>query len=186
MPGTDKCPNDFEGHYTLLSSDTVNGLTQLYDRKNSCKKFIARQNENHIRSRIRSFYIDEKAVSRLFVGRNINEGPGAREGSRPRLRYIDRTKEHGLQEEGLYLAGRFGTGKTILDVLSGRWAGEGGFSGVIVYMPDFVEDLKSLMHEPGKLKETVEMMKETDLLIFDDKGAENLNPWVRDHVLARS
>ncbi|MNI92001.1 Primosomal protein DnaI [compost metagenome] len=27
------------------------------------------------------------------------------------------------------------------------------------------------------------MMKDTDLLIFDDIGAENLNPWARDHVL---
>src|SRR4029453_5378154 len=44
-PGLDKCPNDFEGHYTLLSSDTINGLTQLYDRKVACKKFIARQTE---------------------------------------------------------------------------------------------------------------------------------------------
>lgn len=50
-------------------------------------------------------------------------------------------------------------------------------------MPDFVEDAKALMFEPQKLKETVTLMKEADLLVFDDIGAENLSPWVRDHVL---
>ncbi|MGM0881929.1 MAG: primosomal protein DnaI [Bacillota bacterium] len=183
-PGLEKCPNDFEGHYTLLSSDTVNGHTQLYDRKVACKKFIARQGEDQIRSRIRSFYIDEKALQRGYSSDEIltNDMERAKAVGQV-LRYIDRTKEYGLQEEGLYLAGRFGTGKTFLMCYLLHELAKAGYSGVIVYMPDFVEDLKTLMHEPGKLKETVEMMKETDLLIFDDMGAENLNPWVRDHVL---
>ena len=50
-------------------------------------------------------------------------------------------------------------------------------------MPDFMEDLKSMFAEPQQLKDTIEMLKETDLLVFDDIGAENLNPWARDHVL---
>lgn len=183
-PGLDLCPNDFEGHYTLLSSETLNGLTQLNDRKVACKKFNARQTENQIRSRVRSFYIDEKALQRGYSLDEILESDKERTKAVGQiLRYIDRTKENGLQEEGLYLAGRFGTGKTYLMCYLLHELAKAGYSGVIVYMPDFVEDLKSLMHEPGKLKETVEMMKETDLLIFDDMGAENLNPWVRDHVL---
>lgn len=183
-PGLDLCPNDFEGHYTMLSSDTINGLTQLYDRKVACKKFIARQNEDQIKSRIRSFYIDEKALQRGYSSAEIITKDLERAKAVGQVqRYIDRTKEQGLQEEGLYLAGRFGTGKTFLMCYLLHELAKVGHSGVIVYMPDFVEDLKSLMHEPGKLKETVEMMKETDLLIFDDMGAENLNPWVRDHVL---
>ncbi|WP_424766370.1 primosomal protein DnaI [Paenibacillus sp. sgz302251] len=183
-PGLENCPNDFEGHYTLLSCDTVNGYTQLNDRKAACKKFISRQKEDQIRSRIRSFYIDEKALQRGYSSDEILENdPERMKAVGQVLRYIDRTKEHGLQEEGLYLAGRFGTGKTFLMCYLLHELAKAGYSGVIVYMPDFVEDLKSLMHEPGKLKETVEMMKETDLLIFDDMGAENLNPWVRDHVL---
>lgn len=183
-PGLDLCPNDYEGHYTLLHAETVNGLTQLYDRKVACKKFIARQNEEKIRSRIRSFFVDETALRRGYSSDEILTKDLERAKAVGQiLRYIDRTKEEGLQQEGLYLAGRFGTGKTFLMCYMLNELAKAGFSGVIVYMPDFVEDLKSLMHEPGKLKETVEMMKETDLLIFDDIGAENLNPWVRDHVL---
>lgn len=58
-----------------------------------------------------------------------------------------------------------------------------GLNGVIVYMPDFVEDLKSMIQDGQKLKETTEMLKNCDLLVFDDIGAENLSPWVRDHVM---
>ncbi len=183
-PGLDLCPNDFEGHYTLLHAETINGNTQMYDRKVSCKKFLARQTEEQIRSRIRSFYVDDKALRRVYSSDEILTKDMERAKAVGQLlRYIDRTKEQGLQQEGLYLAGRFGTGKTFLMCYLLQELAKAGYSGVIVYMPDFVEDLKSLMHEPGKLKETVEMMKETDLLIFDDIGAENLNPWVRDHVL---
>jgi len=70
-PGLEKCPNDFQGHYTLLHSETVNGHTQLYDRKVACKKFISRQNEDHIRSRIRSFYVDETALQRGYSSDEI-------------------------------------------------------------------------------------------------------------------
>lgn len=183
-PGLDACPNDYEGHYTLLSSETQNGLTQLYDRKVSCRKFTARQTEEAIRSRIRSFYVDDSALRRVYSSDDILTKDLERAKAVGQvLRYIDRTREQGLGQEGLYLAGRFGTGKTFLMCYLLQELAKAGHSGVIVYMPDFVEDLKALMHEPGKLKETVEMMKETDLLIFDDIGAENLNPWVRDHVL---
>src|SRR5690606_31348365 len=37
--------------------------------------------------------------------------------------------------------------------------------------------------EPQKLKDMIDLLKEADLLVFDDIGAENLSPWVRDHVL---
>lgn len=183
-PGLDNCPNDYEGHYTMLSSESVHGQVQLYDRKVACKKFAARESEQKIRSRIRSFYVDDAALRRGYSSDEILTNDLERAKAVGQLlRYIDRTRENGLQQEGLYLSGRFGTGKTFLMCYMLQELAKLGYSGVIVYMPDFVEDLKSLMHEPGKLKETVEMMKETDLLIFDDIGAENLNPWVRDHVL---
>ncbi|AJY77786.1 primosomal protein DnaI [Paenibacillus beijingensis] len=183
-PGLDRCPNDYEGHYTMLSCSGESGSAQLIDRKAECRKFIARRNEEQIRRRIRSFYVSEKTLQRAYsadeiLTKDLERAPAVMKV----LRYIERTKEQGLQADGLYLAGRFGTGKTFLmGYLLGELA-KSGYSGVIVYMPDFVEDLKSMLGEPGKLKETVDLMKEADLLVFDDIGAENLNPWVRDHVM---
>lgn len=183
-PGLDLCPNDFTGHYTLLQTEEINGEAHLIDRKVGCKKLRASQHEELIRNRIRSFYIDDKALKRQYsadeiLGRDLERAKVV--GSL--LKYIDRTKAEGLSHKGLFLAGDFGVGKTYLMCYALQELAKSGYSGVIVYMPDFVEDLKVLMHEPAKLKETVDLMKETDLLVFDDIGAENLNPWARDHVL---
>ncbi|GIP15649.1 primosomal protein DnaI [Paenibacillus montaniterrae] len=183
-PGLDQCPNDFAGHYTMLQVEDMNGTAQIIDKKVSCKKLRARQHENQLRSRIRSFYVDDKALKRNYsadeiIGNDLERAKSVGE----LLKYIDRTKTEGLTAKGLYLAGNFGVGKTYLMCFVLQELAKSGYSGVIVYMPDFVEDLKVLMHEPAKLKETVDLMKETDLLVFDDIGAENLNPWVRDHVL---
>jgi len=183
-PGLDNCPNDYEGHYTMLSCEQVGSDIQLQDRKAACRKLLARQSESQIRSRVRSFYVDERALSQGYSADEILTKDLKRSKAVMQvLQYIDAAKENGLQHKGLYLAGSFGTGKTFLMCYMLYELAKSGYTGAIVYMPEFVEDLKSLMHEPGKLKETVELMKDTDLLVFDDIGAENLNPWVRDHVM---
>lgn len=183
-PGLERCPNDFEGHYTMLSVETVSGTTYMHDRKVSCKKLIARQNQEAIRERIRSFYIDNTALSHGYSTDEIVDiDPERVEAVGAILQYIRRTQAAGLQQEGLYLVGPFGTGKTFLMCYMLYQLAKSGRSGVIVYMPDFVEDLKSMFAEPQRIKETIDLLKETDLLVFDDIGAENLNPWVRDHVM---
>jgi primosomal protein DnaI len=183
-PGLDSCPNDYEGHYTLLSCETISGRVQMTDRKVTCKRLLSKQSEDQIRSRVRSFYVDERALSQGYSADEIVSKDLERMKAVGQvLNYISKTKEQGLQKEGLYLAGSFGTGKTFLMCYMLHELAKAGYTGAIVYMPDFVEDLKSIMHEQGKLKEMVDLLKETDLLIFDDVGAENLNPWVRDHVL---
>jgi primosomal protein DnaI len=183
-PGLDRCPNDFEGHYTMLTVQEDNGKASLYDFKVSCKKQIARQTQEAIRSRIRSFYVDERALSQGYSPMEIFDKDSAREEAVDQLnQYIFQTREEGLQGSGLYLAGSLGTGKTFLMCYMLHELAKSGFSGAIVYMPDFAEDLKAMFQEPQKLKETIDVLKETDLLVFDDIGAENLNPWLRDHVM---
>lgn len=183
-PGLEQCPNDMQGHYTKLSVETLNGNTQIYDSKVPCKKFLAQQRQDQIRSRIRSFYVDERALNEGYsaleiLNKDISRAPAANKV----LEYIDKTKVEGLQTKGLYLVGKFGTGKTFLMCYLLHELAEAGYTGVIVYMPEFVEDLKSMFQDSQKLKETIEVMKETDILIFDDAGAENINAWARDHVL---
>ena len=183
-PGLDNCPNDFEGHYTLLDVESLSGQPQLNDRKVPCKLQLARETESRIRSRVRSFYVDDRALEQGYSADEIMRKDAERiKAVGQIMRYIDQTKESGLQNNGLYLAGKFGTGKTFLMCYMLHELAKAGFSGVIVYVPEFVEDLKSMFNEPQRIKETVEMMKQTDLLVFDDIGAENLSPWVRDHVL---
>jgi primosomal protein DnaI len=164
--------------------ETAGETTYLHDRKVSCKKLIAKQSQDAIRNRIRSFYIDNTALTHGYSTDEIVDiDPERVEAVGAILKYIRRTQAEGLQKEGLYLVGPFGTGKTFLMCYMLYQLAKSGQSGAIVYMPDFVEDLKSMFSEPQRMKETIDLLKETDLLVFDDIGAENLSPWVRDHVM---
>ncbi|MCM3269455.1 primosomal protein DnaI [Paenibacillus elgii] len=183
-PGLDRCPNDMEGHYTLLNVEPGEDWTRVYDQKVACKKFIAKATQDSVRSRIRSFYVDERALSQGYSSLEIlDKDPDREEAVGRIMQYIVTIRQQGLQPTGLYLAGNFGTGKTFLMCYLLYELAKEGYSGAIVYMPDFAEDLKTMFQDPMKLKETIDVLKETDLLVFDDIGAENLNPWLRDHVM---
>ncbi|NBI28858.1 primosomal protein DnaI [Chengkuizengella marina] len=183
-PGLENCPNDFKGHYTKLTVQNYNEYRQITDQKIACKKLKAYESQELIRKKIRSFYIDERA---LKEGYSLNEIMQKDEQRLPAIialtDYIHQTKKEGLQKKGLYLSGTFGTGKTFLLCYMLNELAKSGHTGVIVYVPDFIEDLKEMMKDTARLKNTIEMLKTTDLLVFDDLGAENINAWARDHVL---
>ncbi|WP_160034823.1 primosomal protein DnaI [Paenibacillus sp. An7] len=183
-PGLANCPNDFQGHYSKLSVEYFNGQPEIIDKKTPCSLQLKSDHDKQVKERIRSFYVDDRTLSEGYnvaeiLRKDLQRAPAVNKV----FRYINDTKQNGLSPEGLYLEGSFGTGKTFLMGYLLHELALLGYTGVIVYMPDFVEDLKSMIQEGQKLKETTEILKNCDLLIFDDIGAENLSPWVRDHVL---
>ncbi len=183
-PGLERCPNDMPGHYTRLDVIGAGADASIADYKVPCSLQSTKSAQDSVRARIQSFYVDEKALNREYALEEIV----SRDAKRAKavdavIDYILNTREKGLQPNGLYLMGDFGTGKTFLASYLLYELAKSGHTGVIVYTPDFVEDLKSMFGEPQKLKETIDLLKETDLLVFDDIGAEHLNAWTRDHVL---
>lgn len=183
-PGLEQCPNELAGHATKLIVETVRGQVMIYDQKVACPKQIVQENEAKIRRRIQSFYVDQSSLTKGYDVKEIVKLDSERATAVGQIiDYIDRTKREGLQPRGLYLQGNLGTGKTFLMCYMLYELAKIGLTGVIVYMPDFAEDLKGMFQEPQKLKETIDLLKKTDLLVFDDIGAENMNPWLRDHVL---
>ncbi|MCD9023966.1 ATP-binding protein [Cohnella silvisoli] len=183
-PGLTNCPNDMQGHSTGINCVQVGGQWQLNDYKTACSKWTANEQQQLIRRRITSFYVDETVFGEQYAESEMIKLDANRAIAVNQLQnYVHTTINHGLQKQGLYLKGDFGTGKTYMAGYLLQKLATAGYSGVIVYMPEFVEDAKALMFEPQKLRETITLMKDADLLVFDDIGAENLTPWVRDHVL---
>ncbi len=183
-PGLERCPNDMQGHYTKVVVDRSGDQPSIADYKVPCRLQVTKSSQDMVRSRIHSFYVDEKALRSEYeideiVSRDLERAAAVE----AVLDYILATRRHGLQPKGLYMLGDFGTGKTFLASYLLYELAKSGLTGVIVYMPDFVEDLKGMFGEPQRLKDTFELLKETDLLVFDDIGAEHLNAWTRDHVL---
>lgn len=183
-PGLDRCPNDMQGHYTSITCTELNAKWQVFDHKTPCGKWLANEHQEQIRRRITCLNSHVELDADSYEAEQMLDLDSEREDAVLQLlAYVNRTRTEGLQKKGLFLMGSFGTGKTYMAAYLLHKLAKEGMTGVIVYMPDFVEDAKALMMEPQKLKETMTLMKETDLLVFDDIGAENLSPWVRDHVI---
>ncbi len=183
-PGLEACPNFVQGHSSRLRVGNMADSVYLYDEKQPCQKFLVSREETQLKSRIKSYYVDHSALHEsLNFDDLLDANPGRAAAVGQVVEYLRHVREHGLPNFGLYLTGSFGRGKTFLMCYLLRELAKLGFTGVIVHMPQFVEEVKSLIQEPVKLRDWVEMLKETDFLVFDDIGSENLTPWVRDHVL---
>jgi primosomal protein DnaI len=87
--------------------------------------------------------------------------------------------------KGVYLHGSFGSGKTyILAALLNELA-KNGTTTVIMYYPQLLRTLKESFNNSNSesYDEMIKKFMESDIVLFDDIGAENLTAWSRDEVL---
>ena len=91
------------------------------------------------------------------------------------LDFLDNYKEG---DKGLYLHGNFGCGKTYLIAATFNELSNNGYKTSIIFWPEFVRDMFS-----QEFKESMEYVKNVDLLLIDDLGAENLTAYNRDEIL---
>ncbi|MBE1554423.1 primosomal protein DnaI [Sporosarcina limicola] len=87
-----------------------------------------------------------------------------------------------LPERGLYFFGPFGIGKSfILGALANELANR-RIRTVAVYVPEFLRDMKQSIQDQS-LNEKIEFVKNAQVLMLDDIGAETMSAWTRDEVL---
>lgn len=84
--------------------------------------------------------------------------------------------------KGLYLSGDFGVGKTYLLAGVATELTKLNQNVILVHMPTFIADLAKSFKE-NTTSSMIDKMKEVDVLMLDDIGAENLSQWSRDDVL---
>ena len=84
--------------------------------------------------------------------------------------------------KGIYLHGAYGTGKSYLLAYLADKLTYLGAEVVFAYYPDFVRQVKSSIAN-GTLEELINLVKDAEVLIFDDFGGEVMTPFIRDEVL---
>lgn len=85
--------------------------------------------------------------------------------------------------QGLYIAGPFGVGKTyILGALANELA-QLGIQVKMVHYPSFVSDAKKGIAD-NKVQDLLNSVKNPDILMIDDIGAESNSAWTRDELLS--
>lgn len=74
---------------------------------------LTQDNQDNIRKRIRSFYVDERVLNGGYDEIDImGKDPRRVSAVNKIFDYITNVKEEGLTSRGIYLHGSFGTGKT--------------------------------------------------------------------------
>ena len=82
---------------------------------------------------------------------------------------------------GLYLSGSFGSGKTyLISALFNELEISKDAITEVVYLP---ETLRNMKEDFSLVEDKVNYLKNVDILLIDDIGAENVTAWGRDEIL---
>ena len=98
------------------------------------------------------------------------------------VKFIEEYK-HNTGMKGLYLNGSFGCGKTYLISAALNELAKQNHKIAIIYYPEFLRSLKESFSEPEIYNEKFKLIKNVELLLIDDIGAETMTEWSRDEVL---
>lgn len=85
------------------------------------------------------------------------------------------------EAKGLYLNGNFGCGKTYLISATFNELAKQNIKSAIIYWPEFLRSLKTSFDSGYNKK--YEYIKNVELLLIDDIGAEEVTGWSRDEIL---
>ena len=85
--------------------------------------------------------------------------------------------------KGLYLNGAFGCGKTYLISACLNELAKKDHKIAIIYYPEFLRSLKESFGDYETYSEKFRLIKNVEILLIDDIGAETMTEWSRDEVL---
>ncbi|MCU5746086.1 primosomal protein DnaI [Staphylococcus sp. SQ8-PEA] len=172
------CPNFVQGHVPELYIENnhfkIRYLQCPCKLKHDEEKYNANlitshhMQRNTLNAQLKDIYMDQR--ERLDVAMAANE-------------ICERIKNGSTENlKGLYLYGPFGTGKSfILCALANQLKRE-KIPSTIVYLPEFIRDLKSGFSD-NTFELRLKKVREANVLILDDIGAEETTTWARDEVI---
>lgn len=88
-----------------------------------------------------------------------------------------------LDQKGLYIYGDMGVGKSfMLAAMAHELSEAKKVATTIIHYPSFTIDVKNGIKD-GSVKEQIDAVKQAEVLVLDDIGAEQFSSWIRDDVL---
>lgn len=172
-----ECKNNVEGHvyYPIIENDEIIfcyipcKYKKELDKKNKYKDNIVlfdmpKEIKN---ASMKDIYIDDP--SRFEVIKWLKG-------------YIDDYLK-GNVRKGMYLTGNFGCGKTYLISALLNELAKKNKKVAIIYFPEFLRSLKESFNDDYEYKNKFNYIKQVELLLIDDIGAETTTTWGRDEVL---
>lgn len=163
MPGYFMRPYENEPQFAYVPCDQKNGI----------------EKQKEIERLIKSHCIPEHILNHTFVSLDI-DGP-RKESIKAALRFCANFKR-GETKKGIYLYGPMGVGKSAICGAMTRELAQRGVDVLMVYVPDFLQEVKSAI-KTNTVEDKLDAMRNVSVLILDDLGAEPLTIWTRDEVI---
>lgn len=110
------------------------------------------------------------------------DGAGRQEALASALDFIESYNNHKGYVPGLYLAGDFGVGKTYLLGAIANELFKSDVRTIIMHFPTFAVEMKNSIGQNNVL-DKVNKIKDSEILMLDDIGADSMSSWIRDEVL---
>jgi primosomal protein DnaI len=171
--GLQECKNQITG-YAYLPFTKNN---TLYFEYKSCKYKNKLNKEEEYLKNVYSFDIPEE-IKKARIKDIYKEDKNRHSAIKWVTKFI---KDYPKFNKGLYLHGNFGCGKTyILAAMINELASR-GYKAAIIFYPEFLRDLKASFNT-SEFGTKFERVKEVELLLIDDLGAENSTAWSRDEI----
>ncbi len=173
-PGIMECPNLFAGHFTAIRYSK-----QFYSYLDKCSKQETKENADYKNRLFRGQHIPDDLYDATF--NNFDPTGGRLDAYEALLRFVT-VYEKGKKQRGIYLYGPLGVGKSYMLVALARKLAERDVATLMVYLPDFFRDIKQSIGDDS-LHQKIEALKNIEVLILDDIGAESISQWERDEIL---
>ncbi|MGD9677545.1 MAG: primosomal protein DnaI [Vulcanibacillus sp.] len=170
------CPNLLAGHYSVI--EYTDEQFQLYLKK--CDKRINKDKEDYKNKLFKNQFIPDALLKATF-GNFDGNSKGRADAFTALLEFCDNFKS-GAGQKGIYLYGPLGVGKSYMMVALAKKMAEKNISTLMVYVPDFFREMKQSIND-NSINEKIQILKNVQVLILDDIGAETISQWERDEIL---
>ncbi|MEC6749066.1 primosomal protein DnaI [Marinilactibacillus sp. XAAS-LB27] len=142
---------------------------------------INRQKQEAINKRIHSLYMS-KDIKHFNIDQ-FDSTPGRNKAVEEAYDFIDQFLENPETfQQGLYLYGKFGVGKTFLLGAIAHELSKQGHPSTLVHFPTFAVEMKNSIGQ-NTTEEKLSALKNAKILMIDDIGADSMSSWIRDDIL---
>lgn len=171
------CKNSYPGYVyypEILSNNLVFDYVPCKYKKELDKK-------NKYKENIYLFDIPKEIKEASMKNIDIND-PNRFEIIKWLKKFLD-TYQPKTGMKGLYLNGNFGCGKTYLISATLNELAKKNHKVAIIYYPELLRSLKESFGNNESYNEKFKLLKNIEILLIDDIGAETMTEWSRDEVL---
>ena len=176
----EKCKQDTPGYRPELK-DAGDRLLLVYK---PCPSRLEWEKKQSVSSKIRSFYLPKSILQASISSLELATDEKS-EGRNQAINYVfsfASVYDGKTFRRGAYLYGPFGVGKTYILAAMANELAKKGIEVGFVYLPDLIRELKSAIGNKS-LESKLDEIKNIQVLVLDDIGAEMMTMWVRDEII---